>query len=544
MKISWRSPLLWSCAVALLVACEDTATNPGESANNTVEETPTANCPSSDPEARKFDVNSQPYLTDIFNYAPQEIELSTDTVTFQTINHDLVFCRENSEWSILPPSIEPPSDEFDEAAFEELSDPPPTTIEADGQSFEYRTNLSPNPFPDYTENPDKVIFEITPPDASSPYTLDLYNLEQLRASGIGYDLGFPEVNGAVQVGDSLFFAVSSEQGEGFNGLTTLIRYDINTNDLEKTQPVNLIAEQITDMLVTTVDEEVTLWFGTKYSAEGSGLIPAKGLVTYTFTADSWRQGKTAAYSVHNSPLVGAIPTDLTLDDEVMWVATGSGICQFPWQDVKDWDAWQCWEFILETEIPTAGIPLYGSLLSTTPITTLTPSDDNEMTEVYWWSSMEPLGFEEESERLGRFEVAYPVGLEVTVPEGGYRWLNEDSVQPTPPWETNVFWPGREWHWEDDRFVRGFDEVNINFLALGASGVSANGFTDAGILDANALRGELDLIDMTSESTTVQYFSGWVEESQLEPYFTVIPSRKSQPATPNPLEAIAPNLESF
>ena len=528
--------------MTLLIACEDTATT-----NNTTSSVPEpdaeipANCPESDPEARQFDTNRQPYLTEIFNYGSQNIEFTDDTITFQTVNHDLVFCRANNEWAILSPSFAPAEEDF---FFDELADPARESVTANGQTLQYRADLSPNPFPDYDESPEKVVFELTPDGATEPLTLDLYTLEQVRASGLGFDLGFPMVSGVVQVDDALLFAITSEQGEGFSGLTTLIRYDLNTGSLEKTQPINLIGEQITDMLTTTNGDETTLWLGTKYSVEGSALVPAKGLVTYTFTTDTWENGKTAAYSVHNSPLVGAIPTDLALNGESMWVATGSGICEFPWQQVKDWEAWNCWEFILEAEVPTAGIPLYSSLLGTTPLTTLTPTEETTTTEVYWWASLEPMEFETEGDRLGRFEVAYPVGLMVTVPEGGYRWENEDSAQPTPPWETNVFWPGREWHWGGDRFVRGFDEVNINFLALGASGISENGYTDAGILDVNAMRGELELVELTSASTTVQHFSGWVEDRQLEPYFSVVPSRKTQPTTPNPLEAIAPNLEEF
>lgn len=545
MKKVWRSPLLWGCAMTFLFACEETTTsdNTNSSVSEPVAETP-ANCPDSDPEARKFDANSQAYLTEIFNYATQEVDFTDDTVTFQTVNHDLVFCRANNEWAILSPSLTQAEDDFDGLAFDELSDPPRETIEANGQTIQYRANLSPNPFPDYGKSPEKVVFELTPDGATEPLTLDLYTLEQVRQLGLGFDLGFPMVSRVVQIEDALLFAVISEQGEGFSGLTTLIRYDLNTNSLEKTQPINLIGEQITDMLATTVGNETILWLGTKYSVEGSALVPAKGLVTYTFTADTWQNGKTAAYSVHNSPLVGAIPTDLALDGESLWVATGSGICEFPWQQVKDWEAWNCWEFILETAIPTGGIPLYGSLLGTTPLTTLTPTGESATTEVYWWSSLTPMEFEEEANRLGRFEVAYPVGIMVTVPEGGYRWQNEASSQPTPPWETNVFWPGREWHWGGDRFVRGFDEVNINVFALGASGISERGYTDAGLLDVNAMRGELELVELTSASTTVQHFSGWVEDGQIEPYFSVIPSRKMQPSTPNPIKAIAPTLEEF
>lgn len=537
-----RSPWILVSLMTLLIACDEpTATNnvtSSEDRNTAV----ATNCPTSDYAAMKFSPNEAEYVSGIFDFIPSETSLNIDTVTFQTPNHDLVFCRADQSWAIQLPSNAPEA-ELDATSFDELADPPPSTIEANNQTFTYRVNLDPNPFPDFTSEPQRVIFEIFPDETAEPFVLELYTLNQLRDSGLGYDLGVPTIANVVQVENTLFFVVNSEQGEGFNGLTTIVRYDIVGNNLEKVQPINLIGEQITDMEMTQTEDTVIFWLGTKYSGEGAGWIPAKGLVTYSFTMDDWQNGKTAAYSIHDSPLVGAIPSDLTLDNDNLWVATGSGICQFPWQKVKNWDAWECWEFTLMAEVPTAGLPLYGSLLGNTPQSMVTPTEESNVVEVYWWSSTEPLEFDEESQRKGRYEVSYATGLEVTVPEGGYAFEQITSSQPKLPWEIDVFWPGWDWHWAGDRFERSFDEVGFNFLSFGSVGISSNGYTGAGIQDVNVMRGNFELIELTSLGTTVRHFSGWVEDSQLEPKFEVIPSRKVQGTTPNPVKAIAPTLRN-
>ena len=50
-----------------------------------------------------------------------------------------------------------------------------------------------------------------------------------------------------------------------------------------------------------------------------------------------------------------------------------------------------------------------------------------------------------------------------------------------------------------------------------------------------MRGDLDLIKLTKTSTNVKYYSGWVDDSLLQPYITIIPAKKTQNAKPNPLK---------
>ncbi|MGB2925457.1 MAG: hypothetical protein WBB82_09160 [Limnothrix sp.] len=548
LKRHWRrSPVFFSCLL-LLIACEPDTTenvvnNSAATAQN-LKQAEAANCPTTDTEASRFDPNSGDYIEQLFDFTTQKISNTADTLVFHTNNHDLVFCRSDSTWAVLAPSEATPLyEEFNGADFEALSDPNFASIQADGQTYKYRSTLEPNPFPDYTAQPEKVIFEFIPAGETESISLDLYSAEQLRDSGLGNDLGVPEVQGAVQVEDQLFFAVSSEQGEGFSGLTTLLRYDIPTGKLAKIQPQNIIAEQIISMVATTEADKTTLWLGTKYSSEGSDSLPAKGLVTYTFTTDAWETGSMAAYSVENSPLVGAIPSQLYQDDEVLWVATGSGICQFPWQQVKQWEAWECWEFGLEAELDAAGVPIFSSTFASVPLTTLSASAENPKVEVLWWSNVIPISFETDVAREGRYEVVSPTGLNATVNQGGF-FSPRQANQSSSPWDDRVYWPGEEWHWQGEFFERSFDEVDINLIALGARGISENGYELDGLQNTNAMRGRFELLSLTSDETRVKYFSGWVDDELLEPYFVVLPSDKQPIKTPDPIEAIAPNLPSF
>ncbi len=545
MKYFWRSPWLLGCvtlSLTLLTACD-----PNRSISNT--EQASANCPTTDPAASRFNPDGQSYIDQLFDYATKNIQTNADTITFQTPNHDLVYCRATDTWAILPPSFQQTDKQADESNPETMGQSQYQAIavnnpEGKPQEYKYRVDLQPNPFIDYDNPPEKATFEILSPSSSKPQIIDLYKLEQVRAAGVGYDLGLPTVNAVTQVGNYLFFAISSEQGEGFNGITTLIRYNLTNNKLEPIQPLNLLGEQITKMVATEADGTITLWLGTKYSQEGSSRIPAKGLVTYSFTEATWAKGKVTAYSIHNSPLVGAIPQNFFIEDQTMWVATGGGICRFPLQQVQQWEAWKCWRFALEADISAAGLPLYKSLLATTPITTLTPLPDGKKTEVYWWSGLAPTEFEEDKGRQGRFEVAYPQGLRVAIPEGGAYWKNAALIEPAPPWEDHVFWPGHAWHWQGTGFERDFDEVDFNYLALGATGISERGYTNAGLQDVNAMRGRLSLLSLTTEKTEVTYFSGWVDDALIEAHFVLLPSQKQPIATPNPLKAITPSLESF
>ncbi|MEB3225964.1 MAG: hypothetical protein VKJ86_09190, partial [Synechococcus sp.] len=275
--------------------------------------------------------------------------------------------------------------------------------------------------------------------------------------------------------------------------------------------------------------------GTKYAAEGSPLIPARGLIAYKFNTD-WRDAEISFHTIHNSPLIGAIPTQLHAEGDVLWAATGNGICQIQWRNIDQWEAWDCWRFALEAQLPESGLPVYRSLLAETPSSTLT----TDTVEVLWWASTVPFGIAHEQLKKGRYEIAYPTGFRVTVPEGMFQWDSE----PDPmllPWEDQLYWPGEEWHWAGDRFIRSFDEVMGQQVGLGPVGISEQGYNPEGIQDLNALRGDLQLFALDRDSTTVDYFSGWVDDALLELYFTLVPSEKKPITTESPLKAIATEL---
>lgn len=536
MKGLWRSPWLWSL-VFLLVACnQSTAVNQEEPSPNAS----SVNCPTTDESARQLDLKAVTYPLQAFDFTAEQISGDPNTVTVSTPQRQFVFCRATGQWSILPPSGSPQTTAAEPADLLGQSSTWHSLSVAE-QTYQYRATLIPAPDPTYTNSPQKVIFELKAPTPSAAIALELYNVEQLRDSGLGYELGLPEVKAALTVGDALFFAIISEQGEGFSGLTTFVRYDLKTTKLELLQPPEIIGEQITDLIATTQGQEITFWFGTKYSAEGSPSIPAKGLMSYRFQSDAWQQGAIAVHSLHNSPLIGAVPTKLYQEAETLWAATGNGICQIQWQTIDNWDAWQCWRFALVTQLSASGLPLYRSLLSTVPATTLTPSGDRPTTEVLWWSSIVPFGIADQVPQKGRFEVVYPLGFQATIPEGAFQWDDQTDQARITDWNDQVYWIGEEWHWTGSVFQRGFDEVAANLVGLGAVGISEQGYNTEGIQDTNVLRGDLKLLSLTAEKTQIEYFSGWVDDQLIQPYVVVLPADKQPITTPSPIKAIADQL---
>ena len=60
---------------------------------------------------------------------------------------------------------------------------------------------------------------------------------------------------------------------------------------------------------------------------------------------------------------------------------------------------------------------------------------------------------------------------------------------------------------------------------------------------NAMRGDLDLLSLSGKSTSVKYYSGWVDEALLQPYLAVVPQERPTNPQPNPLDAIAKQLKT-
>jgi hypothetical protein len=263
--------------------------------------------------------------------------------------------------------------------------------------------------------------------------------------------------------------------------------------------------------------------GTNISGEGNAYIPANGLVAYRPDPQNLNSGSLTSYTVHNSPLVGAIPDKLRLEDDTLWVGTGNGICQAKWQAADNPESWSCWRFAAMAKLPSEGIPVYSGLTNKTPAVTLSPSSSGETVEVLWWS---PLDFQT---RKGRYEVRYLQGFTVKLDQGA----RLEESRRLPPGKPPVYWPGFEWHWNGDRFIRGFDEVAQNRFGVGPTGIGSNRFEPNTPPNWNAIRGDLELLNLSPKSTSVRYYSGWVNENLLSPYLSVLPQKRPQNPQLNP-----------
>jgi hypothetical protein len=259
-----------------------------------------------------------------------------------------------------------------------------------------------------------------------------------------------------------------------------------------------------------------------------------GLVAYRPNPQNLKTGSVKYYQVNNSPLIGIIPDKLRLENDKLWVGTGNGVCQVQWQVADNPESWSCWQFALKANLPSGGLPISNSLLNKTPTITLKPATAGETVEVLWWMPTN-------SQTLkGRYEVRYDKGFTVTLNEQGAELLPQDIVKiraEIQPGQPSFYWTGSEWHWNGVRFVRGFDAVASNYSGGGPRGIGPNRY-QGGVINSNAIRGDLDLLSLSRNSTSVKYYSGWVDEALLKPYPTVVPQKRLTNPQPNPLEAIA------
>ncbi len=514
--------LLW-----LLVACDPQSSQTNQT--NQLPESATkpsgnvANCPKpSVVEVKASEEEGDLYGGWDFNI--RKIVPKKDVIKFQTQHYDFVFCRGDSSWTVQPGTwvSEIPTNQTTEESLTQLANPKYQTIEVEGASYQYRVLLEPNPFPDFTEQPEKVIFELIVPESGEPQQQILYTLEQLQAAQIGSDLGLPRVTSANVVGNRIFWSVAAEQGEGFSGVATVVSYNPQNQKFAVIQPEKIQGVQITDIAISGTAKNPVLWMGTQYSAEGSPYIPAMGLVAYRPDLENLNSGTLNTFHIRNSPMVGAIPHRLLREGESLWVGTGNGICQVDWKTADSNDSWSCWRVTTMAKVPSQSPPLYPSLLSKDAIATI----ELETVEVLWWS---PLSYDT---RVGRYEVRYEPGLTATLEQQGL--LREET--PPPDWLAPAYWAGNNWHWQGERFVRGFDEVSLDYFGGGPSGIASNqfGFDPNRPSDTYAIRGDLELMEISEDSTTVKYFSAWVEDDSLTPYVAIEPLELPQKSLPNPL----------
>ncbi|WP_066424898.1 hypothetical protein [Anabaena sp. 4-3] len=489
---------------------------------------------------------------DRFDFHTRNIVADADLIKFQTLNQDFVFCRSNNTWTVQPGTL--PKESQPESNYEdfvqELVNPKFKNINFQGKNYQYRVvrepklNVGENNIisqPEVTDpTKDKVVFELVTPNSKNPQQQTLYTLKDLQDaavkagySAVGNQLGFPRITSAMVYGERLWWSVAFEQGEGNNGIATIVSYDPKTDKFSVMQPEGLGFTQITDLAITGDVNSPTFWMGTNISGEGNLYIPAQGLVAYRPNSQNPNSGTLTAYTVHNSPLVGAIPDKLRLENDQLWVSTANGVCQVKWQTADNADSWSCWRFAAMAKLPE-NLPVYSALTNKTAAAALSPNNNGETVEVLWWN---PINFQTQT---GRYEVRYPQGFTVKLDEGASLY---EFQRLLPPGKPPVDWPGWQWHWNGERFIRGWDEVSLNLVGGGPRGIGSGQLNPDVPINWNAIRGDLELLDLSSKSTHVKYYSGWVDENKIQPYITVVPPAKPQNPQPNPLAAIAKQLPS-
>ncbi|MFP5272154.1 hypothetical protein [Coleofasciculus sp.] len=469
-----------------------------------------------------------------FDYHIRDILTDADTITFQTQQYNIVFCRFDRTWTVEPGTLASERQRSDnpEQFQENLQNPPYQTIELNGKSYQYRVILEPKPFGN--DEPKTVVFELITPNSKQPQRHPLYTLEQVREAEVGIALGVPRITSAVNYADRLFWSVASEQGEGFSGIATIVGYNPDMNEVAVIQPQEIQGQQITDFVIAGDRNNPVFWLGTHISGEGNPYLPGTGLVAYRPSPPNLKSGTITSYTVSNSPIIGAIPDKLHLEGDLLWVGTGNGVCQVRWQGVDNPGNWSCWRFAAMAKLPSQELPLYSRLLEETPAVTLEADRVGDTVEVLWWS---PVDYQTQK---GRYEVRYEDGFTVTLEEGASSWseIYGSSWQPLPG-QPPLHWAGHEWYWNGDRFVRGFDQVALNFFGGGPLGIVSDSdqWTGEKPANMNALRGDLEVLELTETTTKLNYYSGWVEEELLNPYFTVVPQNRPFNSRPNPLNEI-------
>lgn len=532
-----------SCLVGLLSAC----TSSTNSSFQILTTPQTEDCfISSTP--LPIEVSKKQDYYENFNYQIRNIISERNLVKFQTSKYDFVFCRGNNKWAVqrgtLPSELQPPQDGIEYQ--KELGNPRFKTIDFNGKTYQYRVILEPNPFPqtpladgEKRTEPQKVVFELISPGNKQPQRQTLYTLNQLRQEKIGQSLGVPKVTAALKHNNQLFWSIASEQGEGFNGIATIVSYDPQKNSSIIIQPEAVKRQQITDLVITGNANNPTFWMGTKISGEGNPDLPGMGLVAYRPEAGNLKLGSVKFYDVNNSPIVGAVPDKLKLDKEQLWVATGNGICRVNWQTPDEPKSWNCQRFAVVTQLPKTGVPLYNSVTSKNQVATLLPDKTGKMQEVLWFA---PLDY---NTGKGRYEVCYPQGLTITLNDQGVTFLSQEVAQiraKTQPGKPPLYWLGSEWHWNGSRFIRGLDEVSLNSFGGGPRGITDNRANPNRILNSYAIRGDFDLLSLSEKSTTVKYYSGWIDDANTKLYLTTLPQERADVAQPNPLEEIIRQLK--
>ena len=488
---------------------------------------PNINCPVPTNKSPLVKIDSKEYgFHNAFNYRIKEIVPDTDTLVFKSSKHKFTLCRANNNWIVEEISPSESTNNLESGEYKNR--------QLEGKQYQYRVKLN----SDSPREAQQAIFELITPESPQPQQQILYNLEQTKQARAGIELGEPEISTPIIYNNSLFWSVFTYRAEGFGGIATIVSYNPETDRITVIQPPEIATQIINDLVITGNPDNPTFWIATQLTGEGNPYIPSMGLVAYRPDSSDYTSGEIDSYRVRNSPIMGAIPTKLFLEKDILWIGTGNGICKVKWQTIDNNDSWNCWRFALMAKLSSEGLPIYSSLLDDTVDATINPNDTDKTIEVLWWlpKQREPL--------TGRYEIEYepPVTVELTN-RGATTWdeYYYDDIE-APVWEPPLYWAGSNWHWENNKFVRGLDEVELNLVGGGAVGISSGQPNNDYVYDMNALRGDLELLELTKDRTKIKYYSSWVDDSLLQPYLTIVPKVRDSESQPNPLLEIKSQIE--
>ena len=521
-----------TCQVVISACNPDQPVNqaaPADSVETTSEATsPAVACAPMDSQVPLQPATENELPFERFNFRPTAVEATDSTLTFKGSRYSFTFCKGDRTWGVE--ALEPDTREEDyEEYFAALSDPDYTTITSQNQAYQARVRLD---APWLEEAPasdnelEQVIFELIKPGDSQPTSQVLYTNTDIIERELGATVGVPTITGTVATDDALWWSIGFEQGEGATGIATVVQYQLDSNQIVLWQPSELGSVQITDLALTTTDDETILWLGTQYSGEGTPSMPAKGLVAYRPNTDSIE-----TYTIENSPLIGGIPTRLWSERENLWVATANGVCEVDWAAIDTNNSWACWRFSTMADMP-ASQDLYASLLAETPMGQF---DGNEPVEVLWLADTDI----STPESSVRYEISYPPGTTIELSQGADYYVSPGEN----PEDGYFWWPGREWSWNGQRFVRPWDQVAANYVGGGPQGIGPEDYSDYNyVVDWQTMRGDLELLSLTPETTEITYFSAWVNGDEIEPWVTVTEVPNTSPDTTNPTEEILIDLK--
>ncbi|MEO0869057.1 MAG: hypothetical protein AAFY17_11540 [Cyanobacteria bacterium J06642_11] len=460
-----------------------------------------------------------------FNFRSTSVTETEDTLTFTGSHYSFTLCQRDRSWGVA--AIDPvPQTEADYAQYyDTLGDPEYDTIKANGQSYEARVRLD-APWikdPGSVSDVEQVFFELIKPGETEPTGTLLYTNADILERELGASAGIPSITRSLATEDALWWAIGFEQGEGASGVSTIVQYELASGQINSWQPDSLGSAQITDLAITGSQEDPTLWLGTQYSGEGNPYLPADGLVAYHPISN-----RVQTYTVENSPLIGAIPTRLWAVDQQLWVATGSGVCEVDWADIEANESWNCWRFTALADVPE-GQDLYASLQGEAPIGQWNAS---EPVEILWLADQNISS----PESILRYEINYPPGITTQLSQGADYYVAENA----PEDEGYFWWPGHDWSWNGKRFVRPWDQVSMNYVGGGPSGMGAEG--GRYVADWKTMRGDFDLLEISADSAEIKYYAAWMNAANIEAWITVTKVANVSSDQVNPTDAILAELK--